>query len=78
MCIRDRDKAQVIDIYGVSGPLRMASDFQYKMFRIGKDVQIAPMVNEQLFQAARCQKDHCAILVSYSGETAVSYTHLYG
>ena len=63
------DKAQVIDIYGVSGPLRMASDFQYKMFRIGKDVQIAPMVNEQLFQAARCQKDHCAILVSYSGET---------
>ena len=63
------DKAQVIDIYGVSGPLRMASDFQYKMFRIGKDVQIAPMVNEQLFQAARSQKDHCAILVSYSGET---------
>lgn len=46
------DKADVIDIYGVSGPLRMASDFQYKMFRIGKRVNIAPMVNEQLFQAA--------------------------
>ena len=29
-------KAKVIDIYGVSGPLRIASDFQYKMFRIGK------------------------------------------
>lgn len=63
------DKAKVIDIYGVSGPLRIASDFQYKMFRIGKDVRIAPMVNEQLFQAAQADKSHCAILVSYSGET---------
>lgn len=63
------DKADVIDIYGVSGPLRMASDFQYKMFRIGKDVRIAPMVNEQLFQAALSNEKHCAIVVSYSGET---------
>lgn len=63
------DKADVIDIYGVSGPLRMASDFQYKMFRIGKNVNIAPMVNEQLFQAALSTPKHCAILVSYSGET---------
>ena len=30
------DQTKVIDIYGVSGPLRIASDFQYKMFRIGK------------------------------------------
>lgn len=63
------DQTKVIDIYGVSGPLRIASDFQYKMFRIGKNVQIAPMVNEQLFQAAQSNKDHCAILISYSGET---------
>lgn len=63
------DKADVIDIYGVSGPLRMASDFQYKMFRIGKRVNIAPMVNEQLFQAALSNQKHCAILVSYSEET---------
>lgn len=62
-------KASIIDIYGVSGPLRMASDFQYKMFRIGKDVRIVPMVNEQLFQAAQSSLSHCAILVSYSGET---------
>ncbi|MFR1755303.1 MAG: SIS domain-containing protein [Thomasclavelia spiroformis] len=27
------------------------------------------MVNEQLFQAAQSNKDHCAILISYSGET---------
>lgn len=63
------DKAKIIDIYGVSGPLRIASDFQYKMFRIGKNVQIAPMINEQLFQAAQSNSDHCAILISYSGET---------
>ena len=63
------DKADVIDIYGVSGPLRMASDFQYKMFRIGKNVNIAPMVNEQLFQATLSTPKHCAILVSYSGDT---------
>lgn len=63
------NKAQIIDIYGVSGPLRMATDFQYKMFRIGKDVRIMPMVNEQLFQAAQSTPNHCAILVSYSGET---------
>ena len=46
-------KAKVIDIYGVSGPLRIASDFQYRMFRIGKDVRISQMINEQLFQAAQ-------------------------
>lgn len=63
------EQAQVIDIYGVSGPLRMASDFQYKMFRIGRTVHIAPMINEQLFQAAQSEKGHCAILISYSGET---------
>ena len=28
------DQTKVIDIYGVSGPLRIASDFQYKMFRL--------------------------------------------
>ncbi|MEG0276487.1 MAG: MurR/RpiR family transcriptional regulator [Coprobacillus sp.] len=67
--IRLLDKAECIDIYAVSNPLRLASDFQYKMFRIGKCVQIAPMVNEQLFQAAQSQKNHCAILISYSGET---------
>lgn len=63
------DNAKIIDIYGVSGPLRMATDFQYKMFRIGKDVRIAPMINEQLFQANQSDTSHCAILVSYSGET---------
>lgn len=63
------EKSQIIDIYGVSGPLRMASDFQYKMFRIGKEVRIMPMVNEQLFQATQSTPHHCAILVSYSGET---------
>ena len=62
-------KAKVIDIYGVSGPLRIASDFQYKMFRIGKDVRISQMINEQLFQAAQSTSEHLAILISYSGET---------
>lgn len=63
------NKASVVDIYGVSGPLRIASDFQYKMFRIGKDVRINQMINEQLFQAAQSTTEHLAILISYSGET---------
>lgn len=68
-CVDLLNNSKVIDIYGVSGPLRIASDFQYKMFRIGKDVRIMSMINEQLFQAAQSDKTHCAILVSYSGET---------
>ncbi|MFV0394652.1 MAG: MurR/RpiR family transcriptional regulator [Coprobacillaceae bacterium] len=61
--------SEVIDMYAVSGPLRMASDFQYKMFRIGKVVRVSQMINEQLFQAAQSTKGHVAILISYSGET---------
>lgn len=63
------DKADIIDIYGVSNPLRMAEDFQYKMFRIGKQVKILSMINEQLFQAAQSNEKHCALVISYSGET---------
>lgn len=62
-------QADVIDIYGVSGPLRMAMDFQYKMFRINRHVEIKSMINEQLFQAAQSNKDHCALVISYSGST---------
>ena len=61
------DQTKGIYVNGVSGALRIASDFQYKMFRIGRNVQIAPMVNEQLLQAAKSNKEHCAILISYSG-----------
>lgn len=62
-------KTQQIDIYGVSGNLLLAEQFAQKMLYIRKNVNICRLTGDIKIQAAMSTNEHCAILVSYSGET---------
>ena len=62
-------EAKSIDIYGTGVNLHLAYDFAYKMTRIHRPVQISLDKQQQLLSAATPHPDHCAIVISYSGET---------
>lgn len=62
------DKAQIINVYGISNSLLMSYDFKHKMLRINRHVEIMNLPAEQVFVASNSSPDHCAILISYSGE----------
>lgn len=63
------DKAKIINVYGISNSLLMAYDFKHKMLRINRCVEIMSLQDEQLFVASNSSPNHCAILISYSGES---------
>lgn len=58
-----------IDVYGVSNNLLLAQEFAEKMFYINKFVNIANITGDAILQATMSDSSHCAILISYSGET---------
>lgn len=60
---------QEIDMYGVSGNVLLAEGFAQKMFYLHKKVNICRLPGDALVQAAMSEENHCAILISYSGET---------
>ncbi|MEG0368308.1 MAG: MurR/RpiR family transcriptional regulator, partial [Coprobacillus sp.] len=62
--------AQVIDMYGVSNHVLLAEEFAEKMFFINKEVHICRLTGDAKMQAAMSHSQHCAILISYSGETS--------
>ncbi|MBU3107497.1 MurR/RpiR family transcriptional regulator [Clostridium gasigenes] len=62
------DKAQIINVFGISNSLLMAYDFKHKMLRINRHVEIMNLPEEQAFVASNSSPNHCAILISYSGE----------
>lgn len=62
------DKAQIINIFGMSNSLIMAYDFKHKMIRINRHVDILNLPGEQAYVAANSSPNDCAILISYSGE----------
>lgn len=64
--------AKVIDVYGVSLNLQLALDFKYKMSRINRLVLIQSFQQQHLLAAARSTPDHCALIISYTGETRES------
>lgn len=64
--------ADCIDIYGMGMNLHLAYDFLYKMRRIGRKVQISMDYQEQMLTAATKYKNHCAIIISYTGESTIS------
>lgn len=70
--------ADSIDIYGISINLHLAYDFAYKMARIQRNVQITLDSQQSLLTAVTPYPNHCAIVISYSGETAemVQYAEL--
>lgn len=58
-----------IDIYGCGNSLLAALSFQHKMMRIQRNVNIKILNGEQTFMSYNSNKNHIAIIVSYSGET---------
>lgn len=64
--------ADAVHISAISYPLLYARDFQLKMRRIGKRVEITELVGEQLYTAPIMGKNDCAIIISYSGETPLN------
>ncbi|PRR83774.1 MurR/RpiR family transcriptional regulator [Clostridium vincentii] len=62
------DKAQIINVFGISNSLLMAFDFKHKMMRINRHVDILSLPGEQAYVAANSSPNDCAILISYSGE----------
>ena len=61
--------ADCIDVYGFGGNVKLFYDFAYKMGSIHKKVNINIDHQEQMLSAITKYTNHCAILVSYSGET---------
>lgn len=64
------DQAQRIFIFGAGNSMLAALEFQHKMLRIGKLVEIREIIGEQIFLAYSCHQNDIAIIISYSGETA--------
>lgn len=63
-------QARHIYIFGSCNSMLAALEFQHKMLRIGKLVELRELSGEQIFLAYNCQKDDIAIIISYSGETS--------
>lgn len=68
--IRMLVSAKCIDVYGAGSNVKLLYDFATKMGSIHRQVSINPDHHQQLLCAASNFTDHCAIIVSYSGETA--------
>ena len=64
--LRDTEE---IDIYGVSEKVLLAQLFAEKMFFIHKHTHICSLPGDAKVQAAMSNQKHCAILISYSGQT---------
>ena len=79
MALLDHDTLQIafhflrntkeLDVYGVSNNLLLAESFASKLFYIHHNVNICTLPGNPKVQAAMSDKTHCAILISYSGET---------
>lgn len=61
-------KAETIHISAISFSLIYARDFQLKMRRLGKNVEITELVGEQLYTFPMIKEHDCAMMISYSGE----------
>lgn len=62
--------SKCIDVYGAGSNVKLLYDFATKMGSIHRQVSISPDHHQQLLSAASNFTDHCAIIISYSGETA--------
>ena len=63
------EKTKKIDVYGVLDNILLAKHFQTLMMDIGKDVQVIDQVTGQKRSACLADETHCAIIISYSGQT---------
>ena len=63
------EQAKRIYLFGFGNSLLAGLDFQHKMMRINKMVEIRSNAGEQGFLSYTCTKQDVAIIISYSGET---------
>lgn len=63
------EKTKKIDVYGVLDNILLEKHFQTLMMDIGKDVQVIDQVTGQKRSACLADETHCAIIISYSGQT---------
>lgn len=59
----------MVDVYGEGDSLYAAFEFKNKMMRIRRQVRIEMGVTQQSYQAINSDPNHCAILISHSGES---------
>lgn len=59
----------MLDIYGVSSNILFAEEFKNKLSYIRYPVQVSRLPGDLKIQATLSDETHCAILISYSGET---------
>ena len=62
-------KSKILDFYGVGASHLVALDANYKFMRIGKITSCYTLYDQQYIQAKNSNKNHLAIIFSYSGET---------
>ncbi|MDO4331061.1 MAG: MurR/RpiR family transcriptional regulator [Eubacteriales bacterium] len=67
--IKMLNAASCIDVYGSGNNVNLLHDFAYKMGSIHRQVRISLDHQQQMLAAASRYEDHCAIILSYSGET---------
>lgn len=67
--IKMLNDAFCIDIYGAGCNVNLLHDFAYKMGSIHRQVRISLDHQQQILSAAAKTPKHCAIIISYSGET---------
>lgn len=61
-------KADTIHVSSISFSTIYARDFQLKMRRLGKKVEITELAGEQLYTYPIMSHNDCALIISYSGE----------
>ena len=61
--------AEKIHLTAISFPLLHGYDFQLKMRKIGKLVEVVDLLGEQLYTDPIIGPKDCALMISYSGET---------
>lgn len=64
-------KASYIGVYGASNNLIISREFQYNMNRIGRRVDLCQLQGEIVYTAYLAEKNSCALVISYSGETPI-------
>lgn len=67
--IRILEKAEIIDVYGILDRILLAKCFQTMMADIGRNVHVIDQITGQKRSACLADEKHCAIIISYSGQT---------
>ncbi|MDO4312348.1 MAG: MurR/RpiR family transcriptional regulator [Eubacteriales bacterium] len=67
--VKNQKHASSIYVYGSGNNVKLLHDFAYKMGSIHRQVRISPDHQQQMLCAITEYDNHCAIVVSYSGES---------